>query len=237
MLSTGNNYKNPISIKTWAEDDRPREKLMLKGKQAMSDAELLAIIIGSGSRSESAVTLSQKILSYYKNNLNELAKCTMEELMSNFKGMGQAKSLSVIACLELGRRRQSAQIHEKPTITSSQDVYNIIAPTLRDLRIEEFWILCLNRANRMTHKFKISAGGVSGTVVDAKVVFHKAIESLASSIVLVHNHPSGNDQPSNNDINLTKQLKQAGEALDIHIIDHVIIADNKYYSFADKGML
>ena len=232
-----NYQKNTLNIKSWAEDDRPREKMLKRGKQNLSDVELLAILIGSGSRKETAVGLSQRILKSFENNLNQLGKSSLAELM-RFNGIGEAKAITIAASLELGRRRQLSDFINRTQILSSKDGYHCIAPILMDLNHEEFWIILLNRANKVIGKERISAGGVSGTVVDAKIVFRKALEgNPASSIILCHNHPSGNNQPSQADIDLTKKLKEAGTTLDILILDHLIIAESGYYSFADKGML
>ncbi len=231
------NYSNQnLTIKAWAEEDRPREKLLTRGKQSLSDAELLAILLGSGSRDETAVGLAQRILKSVDNDLNDLGKRSISELMK-FKGMGEAKSISVVAAMELGRRRQLTDIRERPQIRSSRDAYQAIAAQLMDLPHEEFWILLLNRANKIMGREQISLGGVAGTVVDAKIVFRKAIEGMASSIILVHNHPSGNLQPSQQDIDLTKKLKKAGETLDITVFDHLIITDSSYFSFADENLI
>jgi DNA repair protein RadC len=208
----------------------------VRGKQSLSDAELLAILLGSGSRDETAVTLAQRILLSVENNLNELGRLSISELMK-FKGVGEAKAVSVAAALEVGRRRQLSVIRDKPQIRSSRDAFNAIAPLVVDLPHEEFWILMLNRANRVTGRDKISAGGTAGTVVDAKMIFRRAIEGQAVSIILTHNHPSGNLQPSQADIELTRKLKQAGETLDVAVLDHLIISENGYYSFADEGQL
>lgn len=227
---------NNLTIKAWAEEDRPREKLLNRGKQHLSDAELLAILLGSGSREETAVGLAQRILKGQDNNLNELGKCGLSEL-TKFKGVGEAKAISIIAAMELSRRRQLADIKERPQIRSSRDAYNLIAPILMDLQHEEFWILLLNRSNRVIGRECISTGGVSGTVVDAKIVFRKALEAVASSIILSHNHPSGNLKPSQADIDLTRKLRRAGEHLDISVLDHLIISERGFYSFADEGMM
>ena len=229
--------KNILGIKSWAEDDRPREKLMLKGKSNLSDAELLAILIGSGSRSETAVGLSQRILGSVQNNLDELGRKTVSDLMK-FKGIGEAKAISIVAAMETGRRRQLTTPVNRVQVQSSSDSWNVIAPMLMDLNHEEFWIILLNRANRVINKERISSGGMAGTVVDAKIIFRKALENgPASSIILAHNHPSGNIKPSQADINITKKLKRAGESLDISVLDHLIIAGQTYYSFADDGLL
>ena len=229
--------ENKMNIKMWAEADRPREKLMDKGKQSLSDAELLAILIRAGSRKESAVSLGQRILRSVGDNLQELGKKNVPELI-RFPGIGEAKALAIVAALEIGRRRQLSSIKDRPQVKSSRDAYDAIAPIIKDLDHEEFWILLLNRANRVIGREMISTGGVSGTVVDAKIIFRRALEaSLASSIILCHNHPSGNLRPSQADIDITKKLKHAGEMLDIMVLDHLIIANNSYYSFADDNAL
>ncbi len=226
-----------LNIKSWAEDDRPREKLMLKGKTNLSDAELIAILLGSGSREETAVGLAQRLLKEVDNNLHELGRKSISDL-KKFKGIGEAKAISIIAALEIGRRRQITSPIERPQIQSSSDAWNIIAPMIMDLNHEEFWILLLNRANRVISKERISSGGVAGTVVDAKIIFRRALEGgPASSIILAHNHPSGNLKPSQADIDITKKLRKAGESLDISVLDHLIISGNAYYSFADDGAL
>lgn len=227
---------NILPITSWAEEDRPREKLLNRGKQHLSDAELIAILLGSGSREETAVSLAQKILKMQENNLNELGKCSLTELMK-FKGIGEAKAITIVAAMELGRRRQLSDIKERPQIKSSRDAFNLIAPMLMDLQHEEFWILMMNRSNRVVSRECISTGGVSGTVVDAKIVFRKALEVLASSIILCHNHPSGNLKPSQADIDLTKKLKRAGSNLDISVLDHLIVSERGFYSFADEGLM
>jgi DNA repair protein RadC len=230
------NLIEKITIKAWAEDDRPREKLLNKGRHTLSDAELIAILIGSGNTEESAVELSKKILSSVNNNLNELAKLTVNELIK-FKGIGEAKAISIISALELGRRRNEHDAPQRPSIKTSTDIYNLIRSSMLDLPHEEFWILLLNRANQVIKKELISRGGVAGTVVDSKIIFKSAVEHLASGIVLCHNHPSGNLHPSQEDIQLTKKIKEAGRLLDILILDHIIVTDSAYYSFADEGAL
>lgn len=225
-----------LGIKAWAEEDRPREKLLLKGKTTLSDAELIAILIGSGSRDESAVDLSKRILSYAKNNLNQLGKMGVPELQK-FKGIGEAKAISIAAALELGRRRKESDPIERVKITHSSVVFDYMREVMDDLPHEEFWVLLLNRGNQILEKVNISKGGVSQTVVDAKIVFKMAIDKLASSIILCHNHPSGNLKPSEADKQLTKKIKEAGIILDLPILDHLIFADNKYLSFADEGLL
>jgi DNA repair protein RadC len=229
-------YQDKISIKSWAEEDRPREKLSTQGRRALSDAELIAILIGSGSSTESAVELSKRILHYYDNDLNKLAKASIAEL-SNFRGIGEAKAISIIAALEIGRRRNETEIKAIETIISSRDGYNLMRRHLVDLNHEEFWIILLGRASKVLGKELISKGGLSGTVADPKVIFHVAIQHQASGIILVHNHPSGNLKPSHQDISLTKNLAAAGKMLDIQIFDHLIITDNAYFSFGDEGLL
>ncbi len=225
-----------LSIKAWAEEDRPREKMLLKGKAALSDAELIAILIGSGSVEANAIVLAQRILDSVNGNLSELGRRSVKEL-KQFKGIGEAKGVTIAAALEIGRRRQFSDVMQKDSITSSRDVYDVMLPQLIDLPYEEFWILLLNRANHIIGRNRISVGGVSGTVVDSKMVFKPAIEALASSIILVHNHPSGNLKPSQADIELTRKLKDAGKCLDIAVIDHIIVAHSGFYSFGDEGLI
>jgi DNA repair protein RadC len=225
-----------LSIKSWAEEDRPREKLLQQGKPALSDAELLAILLGSGTREASAVAVAQKILNSVNHNLNDLGRRSIAELKT-FKGIGEAKAITISAALELGRRRQLSRIAEKPQVACSRDAYDAIAPILVDLQHEEFWIISLNRANRVLGRSRVSAGGMSGTVVDAKIVFRKALHTEASSIVLCHNHPSGSLNPSQADLDLTKKLAKAGKAVDIPVLDHLIVSERGYYSFADEDKL
>ncbi len=223
-------------IKSWAEDDRPREKLLAKGRAALSDAELLAILIGSGTTRLSAVDVGMRMLQGVGNDLNQLARESVKQLCRH-PGIGPAKAITVVAALELGRRRREADAAPRTTITCSRDIYNVIRPNLMDLPHEEFWVILLNRANVVMRKTAISRGGVAGTVADPKMIFKEALEQLASSIILVHNHPSGNRNPSAADIQLTKKLKEAGNFLDLPILDHLIFAESGYYSFADEGML
>lgn len=225
-----------LSIKQWALEDRPREKFMAKGMQSLSDAELIAILIGSGSRDESAVELSKRILGLVGHNLHELGKLSVTELKTQ-KGIGEAKAITIIAALELGRRRKIADIIHKEQITTSSDAAQIFQALLGDLSHEEFWVLFLNRSNKIIDKQKISQGGLVGTVIDVKIIMKMAIDKLAISIVLCHNHPSGNKQPSQSDILITKKLKQAGEFLEIAVLDHLIVTDDSFFSFADEGML
>lgn len=230
------NYDQKLGIKAWAEADRPREKLLLQGRRQLTDAELIAILIGSGNRNETAVDLSKRMLNHYQNDLAKLAKLSVKEL-SKFKGIGEAKAISIIAALELGRRRKET-IEEGPVkITCAKDAYLVIKPELEDLQHEEFWILLLNRANFVIGKHFISKGGQSGTVADPKVIFKTALENNAAYIILAHNHPSGNLKASSADINLTKKLVQAGLMLEIPIYDHLIITDHTYLSMADEGLM
>ncbi len=231
-----NNIYKHFTIKDLSKSDRPREKMLEHGKQVLSDAELVAILIGSGSRAESAVSLAQRILKSVNDDLNELGKLSLSQLMK-FKGIGEAKAISIIASLELGRRRQIKDVIVNPKVSSSQDAYQFIGPMLADLDIEQFWIILLSRSNNIIAKRKISEGGVAGTVVDPKVVFKYALDQLASSIILVHNHPSGNLNPSQQDKVLTKKLVDAGEVLSIKVIDHLIVSSRGYTSFADEGWI
>jgi len=230
------NYSNKISIKEWAEDDRPREKLLTKGKSALSDAELIAILISSGNKEESAVELSKRILQSLGNNLNRLAKLSFNDLIK-FKGIGEAKAVSIIASLELGRRRKSEEVLQKKKVGGSKDAFDVLQLKLEDLPHEEFWILLLNRANKVIDIKLVGRGGVSGTVADSKIIFSFAIETLASGIILAHNHPSGNLKPSNSDIQLTKKIVEAGRIMEVPVLDHIIIGDNDYFSFADEGLI
>ena len=222
-------------INQWAEDDRPREKFLLKGKSSLSDSELLAILIGSGSRNESAVQLCQRILASANNNLNQLGKLSIAQL-TEFKGIGEAKAITIAAALELGRRRRSEDAEELKKINSSKAVFEIMQPIIGELQHEEFWILYLNNSNKVIHKAQLSKGGITGTVVDSRIVFKTAFEQNATSIILTHNHPSGKLAASQADIEITKRLKLAGEQLEILILDHIIITETGYYSFQDDGI-
>ncbi len=224
------------NIKSWSEEDRPREKLLIKGQNALSDAELVAILMGSGNRDETSVELARRILKSVDNNLNELSKLSIKDLMK-FKGVGEVKAINIISALELGRRRREADGIKKEKIGSSNDVYLIFSSFMEDIKCEEFWILLLNKGCKILGKYKVSLGGTSGTFVDTKVIFKLAIENLAASIILCHNHPSGNLFPSKEDINLTKKLTEAGKIFDISVLDHIIITDAGYYSFADDGKI
>lgn len=225
-----------FSIKYWAEDDKPREKLMLKGKTALSDAELIAILIGSGSRSESAVELSKRILASVGNNLNALGKQSLQQLMA-FKGIGEAKAITIAAAMELGRRRREEEGVDLKVISSSRAVFEIMQPLIGELPHEEFWIIYLNNSNKVIYKNQLSKGGITGTVVDVRIVFKTALEQNAVGIILVHNHPSGALQPSEQDRQVTRQLKSAGHSLSIQVLDHVIVTEKGYLSFADEGIL
>ncbi len=225
-----------MTILSWAEEDRPREKLQLKGKSSLSEAELVAILIGSGSQSQSAVELSKSILSSVQNDLNRLAKLGIQDL-TKFNGIGEAKAISIVSALELGRRRKDISTQTRPQILSSQDAYRLMKAELMDQPTEQFWVILVNRNNRVIHKKPISLGGISGTVVDPKVVFKVALENLASGIILVHNHPSGNLKASEADVRLTKKLKEAGSLLEIPVLDHIIFTDEGYLSFMDESIL
>jgi len=231
-----NDKKLNLSIKKWAEDDRPREKLLQKGKLSLSDSELIAILIGSGSRNESAVELSKRILSSAKNNLSELGKLPVNQLCK-FKGIGPAKAVAIVAALELGRRRRLEEALEQKKITSSNSVFEIMQPIIGELQHEEFWIIYLNNSNKVIEQFQISKGGITGTLVDIRITLKKALELGAVSLILSHNHPSGNLKASEADKQLTRKLKTAAESLDIKVLDHIIVTEKSYLSFADEGML
>ncbi len=226
-----------MKIKEWAEEDRPREKMLLKGSQSLSDAELLAILIGSGNTNETAVQLAQRILSDSSNNLNELGKRTIQDLMAQFKGIGQAKAITILAALELGKRRSASDILQRPSITSSRDAFLLLHPLLSDLPHEELWVLFLSRSNKVIRQVKISQGGVSETAADLRIILKAAVLDLASGVILAHNHPSGNRRPSKSDDLLTQRLKQSAQLLEISLLDHLILADNSYFSYADEGQL
>ena len=225
-----------MSIKFLAEDDRPREKFLLKGKTSLSDSELLAIILGSGNNEDSAVELARKILASVGNNWQNLSKLSIKDLMK-FKGIGEAKAISVAATLEIGRRKASQETPEKTSISSAKDSYNIFSQHLSDLRTEEFWAIFLNQKNQIVYKTQISKGGISGTLVDVRVLFRIALEHFATSIIVAHNHPSGSLKPSLEDIQITKSIKNAGEILNVTLLDHLIIGDNSFLSFAEEGLL
>lgn len=230
------NKPRPVSIKYWADDDKPREKLLQKGRTVLSDAELVAILIGSGSRNESAVALSKRILASVGHDLDTLGSLSVAQLMQ-FKGIGEAKAVSIAAALEIGRRRQGGPGSKANKVESSTTVYQILFPLIGELGHEEFWILYLNNANKVLRKTQLSKGGITGTVVDVRLVLREALEVGAVSLILSHNHPSGTLKPSNSDKEITQKLKSAAEALDIRVLDHVIITQKDYFSFADNGML
>ncbi|MEL7118994.1 MAG: DNA repair protein RadC [Bacteroidota bacterium] len=223
------------SIKYWSESDRPREKLLNKGKEQLSDAELLAILLGSGSKNESALALARRMLSQYNNSISELQKAGISEL-TQFRGIGKVKAITIISALELASRAEESS-SPMVQIGNSRNAFEAIRQQLRDLKHEEFWVIFLNRANRIIAKICISKGGITATVVDPKILFKKALEHFACGIILAHNHPSGNLKPSQSDIKLTHKLKNAAQSLDIKILDHLIIAGSGYYSFADEGVL
>lgn len=224
------------SIKQWAKDDRPREKLLLKGAESLSDSELLAILIVNGTRSKTAIDLAKEIMVLGKNNLPELGKLSVKELMK-VKGIGEAKAIAIVAALEIGRRRQAMNYREKAIMTSSNDVANYLQSLLKDYRHEVFAVLFLNRANKINHFQIVSEGGITGTVADPRIILKKALEEDAVSIILCHNHPSGSLKPSGADQELTKKIKEAAKFFDIKVLDHLIVSDAGYYSFADEGIL
>ena len=227
---------NKLNINQWAAEDRPREKMMLKGANALSDAELLAILIGSGNQEESAVSLMQHVLQACHNDLSALSKWELRDF-KRFKGLGEAKSVSIMAALELGRRRSDAKGTERARIRSSADIFEIFHPLLRDLPTEEFWILLLNQAGRVIDKVCISKGGIDQTAVDVRLILREALLQRATQIVLIHNHPSGNIRPSREDKNLTQAVKRNAEAMNIRLTDHVIVADGAFFSFNDEGLM
>ena len=224
-----------FTIKNWSEDDKPREKLMLKGSTSLSDAELVAILIGSGSRDESALSLSKRILSSVDNKLNTLDKLSIKQLMK-FKGIGEAKAISIAAALELGKRRKSEEKSIPKVISSSRDVFEIMQPIIGELPHEEFWVVYLNNSNKVIYKSQLSKGGMTGTIVDVRLIFKMALEQGAVSIILTHNHPSGKLQASEADKQITTKLKIAGDQLDIKVLDHIIITELGYFSFQDEGI-
>lgn len=229
-------YQGTTTIKQWSEDDRPREKLLLKGKSVLSNAELIAVLLGSGSRNRTAVDLAKEVLEKASNNLSELSRMSVNDL-KKVKGVGTVKALSIVVALELGRRRRSEEALTRQKITSSKDVFEIMHGILSDAAYEEFWILLLSRNNRLLQRVNVSAGGLSGTVADPKKIFKISLEYHAASVILCHNHPSGNRMPSEADIQLTRKMTQGGKLLDLPVLDHVIIGNDEYYSFADEGML
>jgi len=228
-------YKK-LSIKEWAVEDRPREKMLTKGVRSLSDAELIAILIGSGNLEETAVEVSRRILISVNNNINELGKKSIADLQK-FKGIGPAKAITIAASMELGRRRKETEPDEKPKIVTSSDVARIFKPLLSDLVHEEFWVLFLNRNNLVLDKLMVSQGGLTGTIIDVRIILKTALDKLACSLILCHNHPSGNLNPSEADKEITRKIKEAGKHMDIPVLDHLIIANDAYFSFADQGLI
>ncbi|MCY0978335.1 DNA repair protein RadC [Chryseobacterium wangxinyae] len=225
-----------MSIKFLAEDDRPREKFLLKGKNSLSDSELLAIIMGSGSRDETALELARKILNSVDNSWHQLSLLTIKDLIK-FKGVGEVKAISIATALEIGRRRASQEIPDKPQISSSKDAYQILRLHLADLRTEEFWAIFLNQSNKVIHIAQLTQGGINQSIVDIRIVFKTALEHFATGIIISHNHPSGNLKPSQEDLSITKNIKEAGKLMNIQLLDHLIITQNAYLSFTDEGLL
>lgn len=228
--------KKSPPISQWSLDDRPREKLLLKGNAALSDAELLAILIGSGSRNESAVALSKRILQTNNQNINQLARLSIPDLQK-FKGIGEAKAVTIAAALELGRRRRLEEALKVPKITSSKSVFELMQPIIGDLSHEEFWVVYLNNSNKVIVKYQLSKGGLTGTLVDSRLIYKKAIEVGATGIILCHNHPSGKLEASQSDKNITRKIQEAGKVMDVSVLDHLIITEKAYFSFADEGIL
>ncbi|MDR0938081.1 MAG: DNA repair protein RadC [Mediterranea sp.] len=231
-----NKTKQSLSIPHWAVEERPREKMMRKGADALSDAELLAILIGSGSQDETAVELTRRMLNACDNDLNALAKWTLDDY-ARFKGMGPAKSVTVMAALEIGKRRGLQEVRERTAIGCSRDIYRIFQPLLRDLEHEEFWILLLNQANKVIETVRMGVGGIDGTYADVRLILREALIRRATQLAVAHNHPSGNIHPSQNDRSLTEHIRQGARTMDIRLIDHIIVCEHTYFSFADEGLL
>lgn len=227
---------NKLTICQWAEEDRPREKMMAKGTNALSDAELLAILIGSGNTEESAVELMRRILVSCHNDLNELAHWDVRDY-SRFKGFGPAKSITIMAALELGKRRKLQEVKERATIGCSKDIYEMFHPLMCDLELEEFWVLLMNQANKVIDRVRMSTGGIAGTFVDVRSILREALLQRATQIAVIHNHPSGNCCPSKEDRVLTQRIQSAAQTMNIGLVDHVVVCDGKYYSFADEGLI
>ncbi|WP_336687275.1 RadC family protein [Chryseobacterium bernardetii] len=225
-----------MSLKFLAEDDRPREKFLQKGKNALSDSELLAIIMGSGSREESVLELARKILASVNNNWHQLSLLSVKDL-TKFKGIGEAKAISIITALEIGRRRAGQEIQERPVIGNSHDAYSILKNQLSDLRTEEFWAIFLNNSNKVIHTSQLTQGGISQSIVDVRVLFKTALEYFSTGVIIAHNHPSGSMKPSKEDLNITQKIKEAGKVLSIQLLDHIIITQHSYFSFSDAGLL
>jgi DNA repair protein RadC len=225
-----------LNIKSWAEEDRPREKMLLKGRQSLTDAELIAILLGSGNKEETAVDLAKRILADVENNLYTLGSKSIRDFM-NYKGIGEAKAITIVAALELGRRRASEELPEKVVIRDSSVSFRLLYPLMADLEREVFYVIYLNRGNRVIAKEIISEGGITGTVVDPRIIFKRGLELSATAIILAHNHPSGNLNPSEADKALTNRMIQAGKIIQIDVLDHLIVSGNKYFSFADEGLI
>lgn len=228
--------RQKLNINQWAEEDRPREKMMSKGADALSEAELLAILIGSGNTEETAVELMRRMLADCDNDLNALARWSVHDY-SRFKGMGPAKSITIMAALELGKRRKLQEVKERTRITYSRDIFDLFHPLVCDLEQEEFWVLLLNHANKVIDKVRISTGGIDGVYADVRTILREALLQRATHIALIHNHPSGNPHPSEQDRKLTQHIREAARTMNISLTDHVIITDDKFYSFADEGLL
>lgn len=237
LLIELSNMNQHLNIKDWNEEDRPREKFIKKGAESLSDSELLAILIGSGNADESAVGLAQRILHSAGNNLDELGKLGIQTLINNFKGIGQAKAITIAAALELGRRRKLSVLPEKQKVRTSQEIFSLLQPQMADLLHEEFWVVLLNRANKIIGQVRLTRGGTGQTVVEVPLVLKTAIDKLASAIIVAHNHPSGSTEPSQQDIQITQKLAAACKIMDISLLDHLIIGHRSYYSFADEGRL
>ncbi|RMZ59954.1 DNA repair protein RadC [Chryseobacterium nematophagum] len=225
-----------MSIKFLAEDDRPREKFLLKGKNSLSDSELLAIIMGSGNKDESAVELARRILTSVDNNWNQLSLLSVKDLVK-FKGIGEVKAISIATALEIGRRRASQDIPEKITISNSRDAYNVLKNYLSDLRTEEFWAIFLNQSNKVIHVAQLTHGGISQSIVDVRILFKTALDHFATTVIIAHNHPSGSLDPSKDDMQITQKISGGGKTLSIQLLDHLIITQNSYFSFSDEGLL
>ena len=225
-----------MNLKSLAEDDRPREKFLLKGKSAVSDSELLAIIMGSGNREESAVELARRILNSVENNWHRLSQLSIKDL-TKFKGVGEAKAISIATALEIGNRKSQQEVLERQQISSSKDAFEILQPHLSDLQTEEFWAIFLNHQNKILYKSCLFRGGIASSVADVRVVFKTALEHFSTQIIVAHNHPAGSLKPSKEDINMTQKIKEAGKLLDIDLLDHLILTQNNFYSFKDEGIL
>lgn len=225
-----------MPLKFLAEDDRPREKFLQKGKNSLSDSELLAIIMGSGNKEDSVIELARKILASVNNNWHQLSLLSVKDLMK-FKGIGEAKAISIITALEIGRRRAGQEIPEKSTIGNSHDAYAILKNQLSDLRTEEFWAIFLNNSNKVIHISQLTQGGISQSIVDVRVLFKAALEHFSTGIIIAHNHPSGSLKPSKEDINITQKIKEAGKVMSIQLLDHIIVTQDSYFSFSDAGLL